>query len=63
MECALLSSSPGLLATSPISKTRKARLIAAKLENVIIALNGEDLTGITGHFPDRDVFHWDEGRA
>jgi hypothetical protein len=39
---------------------RRARLIAAEWENGIRALNGEDMQGVVGRFPDKDgVFHWD----
>jgi hypothetical protein len=42
----------------------RARLIAAEWENGIRALNGEDMKGVTGRFPDKNhTFHWDEPRA
>jgi hypothetical protein len=38
----------------------RARLIDAEWYNGIRALNGADMQGVTGRFPDKDgVFHWD----
>ncbi len=40
----------------------RAKLIDAEWRNGIRALQGEDMTGITRCFPDKDgVFHWDGG--
>jgi hypothetical protein len=39
----------------------RAKLIAVEWENGIRALNGEDIQGVTGRFPDKDgTFHWDK---
>lgn len=68
--CALLSGSPGILQfetyTSAYHDSRgpnmhRAQLIDQEWENGIRALNGEDMQGVTGRFPDRDHnFHWDQ---
>ena len=63
-ECALLAGSPGILEFESHEEItpnmRRARLIAAEWENGIRALNGEDMQGVVGRFPDKDgVFHWD----
>lgn len=67
--CALLSGSPGILQfetyTSAYNDSkgpniRRAQLIDQEWENGIRALNGEDMQGVTGRFPDKDHnFHWD----
>jgi hypothetical protein len=67
-ECALLAGSPGILVFDSHDENKvnmhRARLIDAEWRNGIRALNGEDMAGITGRFPDKDgVFHWDAGRA
>jgi len=64
--CALLSGSPGILqfetyrsAESKGPSMLRAELIDTEWENGIRALNGEDMQGITGHFPDKDLrFRW-----
>lgn len=66
--CALLSGSPGILQfetyTSGDSREpslHRAQLIDTEWKNGIRALNGENIQGITGRFPDKDhVFHWDD---
>jgi hypothetical protein len=67
-ECALLARSPGVLVFESHDETKpsmhRARLIDAEWRNGIRALNGEDMQGVTGRFPDKDgVFHWDVGRV
>ncbi len=66
-ECARLAGSPGILVfkshTGNKPSMHRARLIDAEWHNGIRALNGEDMQGVTGRFPDKDmVFHWDVGR-
>jgi hypothetical protein len=68
-ECGELSGAPGILLhelerakystySEPI--LHRARLINAEWENGRRALNGEDMGGVTGQFPDKDGrFHWD----
>jgi hypothetical protein len=63
-ECARLAGSPGILVFESHDENkpsmRRAKLIAAEWENCIRALNGEDMTGVTGRFPDKTgSFHWD----
>ena len=63
-ECAVLAGSPGILEFESHDDIKpnmhRARLIGAEWDNGIRALKGEDMTGITGRFPDKDsVFHWD----
>ena len=63
-ECALLAGSPGILVFESHDEfkpsMRRAKLIAAEWENGIRALNGEDMQGVTGRFPDKNSnFHWD----
>ena len=37
----------------------RAKLIDTEWKNGVRALNGEDMKGVTGRFPDKDgVFHW-----
>ena len=62
-ECALLSGSPGMLEFESHEEDKpnmhRARLIAAEWENGIRALNGEDMQGVVGQFPDKNgTFHW-----
>jgi hypothetical protein len=62
-ECALLSGSPGMLEFESHEEAKpnmhRARLIAAEWENGIRALNGEDMKGVVGLFPDKNgTFHW-----
>ena len=62
-ECARLSRSPGILEFESHDEfkpnMRRAKLIAAEWENGIRALNGEDMQGVVGKFPDKDgTFHW-----
>jgi hypothetical protein len=64
-ECALLAGSPGILVFESHDEFKpsmhRAKLIAAEWENGIRALNGEDIQGVTGRFPDKDgTFHWDK---
>jgi hypothetical protein len=68
-ECGELSGAPGILLhelrgaefdrhSEPL--LQRARLIHAEWENGRRALNGEDMQGVTGRFPDKDgVFYWD----
>jgi len=63
-KCALLAGSPGILhfetfkGTSP--NMHRAKLIDREWKNGIRALNGEDMHGVIGRFPDKDLrFHWD----
>jgi hypothetical protein len=63
-ECARLAGSPGILVFESHDECKpnmhRARLIEAEWHNGIRALNGEDMQGITGRFPDKEgVFHWD----
>lgn len=63
--CANLSGSPGVLQfeayTGSKGSMHRAQLIHREWVNGVRALNGEDMQGVTGRFPDRDhVFHWDE---
>ena len=63
-QCAVLSGSPGILHFESHAEVKpnmhRARLIAAEWENGIRALNGEDMKGVTGRFPDKNhTFHWD----
>ena len=70
-ECGELSGSPGILMHELMeaelgecnrSMRRRARLMNAEWENGTRALNGEDMQGGVGRFPDKDGrFHWDEG--
>ena len=72
-ECGELSGAPGILLheldrakherhSEPM--LHRARLINAEWENGRRALNGEDMGGATGRFPDKDGrFHWDEPRV
>ena len=67
-ECARLTGSPGVLVFGSHEEhkpnMRRAKLIETEWENGIRALNGEDMQGVTGRFPDKDgVFHWDGGRV
>jgi hypothetical protein len=42
------------------SNLLRAQIIDAEWRNGIRALNGEDMQGVTGQFPDKQgVFHWD----
>jgi hypothetical protein len=71
-ECGELSGAPGILLhelerakhsmySEPI--LHRAKLINAEWENGRRALNGEDMGGVTGQFPDKDGrFHWGEPR-
>jgi hypothetical protein len=68
-ECGELSGAPGILlhelemakySTCSEPNLHRARLIHAEWLNGSRALNGEDMGGITGRFPDKDGrFHWD----
>lgn len=64
IECAVLSGSPGILwhdaQLNSTPNMHRARLMDAEWKNGIKALNGEDMQGVTGRFPDKDgKFHWD----
>jgi hypothetical protein len=63
-ECARLAGSPGILVFESRDENKpsmhRARLIDAEWKNGIRALNGEDMKGVTGRFPDKNgTFHWD----
>jgi hypothetical protein len=63
-ECALLAGSPGIFVFDSRDEFKpnmhRARLVAAEWQNGIRALNGEDMAGISGRFPDKmGTFHWD----
>ena len=63
-ECARLTGSPGVLVFGSHEEhkpnMRRAKLIETEWENGIRALNGEDMKGVTGRFPDKNhTFHWD----
>lgn len=65
-QCALLASSPGILQFETYTcdprgpSMHRAQLINREWINGIRALNGEDMQGVVGRFPDRDyTFHWD----
>lgn len=64
--CANLSGSPGILQFETYTSDprgpsmHRAELINREWINGIRALNGEDMQGVTGRFPDKDHnFHWD----
>ena len=64
VECAVLSGSPGILwhdaQLNAKPSMHRARLMDAEWKNGIRALNGEDMQGVTGRFPDKNgTFHWD----
>jgi hypothetical protein len=66
MECATLAGCPGILINDAYEgvvrgpNMLRTRLIDAEWRNGIRALNGEDMQGVTGRFPDKKgVFHWD----
>jgi hypothetical protein len=69
MTHAALSGCPGLLindAFAGISEPKgrynplRAQIVDAEWRNGIRALNGEDMQGVTGRFPDKQgVFHWE----
>ena len=67
MEYAVLSGSPGILwheAHEPqlnsVPNMQRAKLMDTEWKNGIRALNGEDMQGVTGRFPDKNgMFHWD----
>jgi hypothetical protein len=61
--CALLSGSPGILQhevyTGSTPNMLRAELINTEWVNGIRALNGENMQGVTGKFPDKDLhFQW-----
>ncbi len=65
-----LSCCPGILMNNAFSwiseptaqsNLLRAQIINAEWRNGIRALNGEDMQGVTGRFPDKSgVFHWNE---
>lgn len=69
MTNATLSGCPGLLINDAFagifehttrSNLLRARIVDVEWRNGIRALNGEDMQGVTGRFPDKQgVFHWD----
>lgn len=63
IECATLAGCPGILINDAFAKPSmlRARLIDAEWKNGVRALNGEDMQGVTGRFPNKSgVFYWDE---
>jgi hypothetical protein len=66
-QCALLSGSPGILqfetyrcGDSGAPSIHRAELINTEWENGIRALKGENMQGVTGKFPDKDLrFRWE----
>jgi len=69
--CALLSGSPGILqfetyrcAESKDPSMLRAELIDTEWENGIRALNGENMQGVTGQFPDKNLrFRWEKSSS
>jgi len=69
--CALLSGSPGILQfeTYRCAESRdpcmlRAELIDTEWENGIRALKGENMQGVTGQFPDKDLrFRWEKSSS
>lgn len=60
MEYAVLSGSPGIFWHNSVPNMQRAKLMDAEWKNGIRALNGEDMQGVTGRFPDKNgTFHWD----
>ena len=66
MEYATLAGCPGILINDAYEgvvrgpNMLRAQIIDAEWRNGIRALNGEDMQGVTGRFPDKKgVFHWD----
>ncbi len=72
MQLAKLSGSPGILFEECFGDLKdrdlmkgqsltRAKLLDAEWRNGIRALNGEDMQGVVGRFPDKNgKFHWDE---
>ena len=63
IECAVLSGSPGILwhdaRLNAKPSMHRARVMDTEWKNGIRALNGEDMQGVTGRFPDKNgTFHW-----